>query len=270
MIVLERVTIAAGQFVVRDLSLAVPTGRYAVLMGRTGSGKTTILEAICGLKPIQSGSIQLLDREVSGLKPAERGIGYVPQDLALFPTMTVEEHLAFALKVRGWNSGAIQTRVAELTEMLGLHHLLRRKPRGLSGGESQRVALGRALAFHPRILLLDEPLSALDEETREEMYDLLLSVQRQTGVTALHVTHSLTEARTLADQLLVLKEGTIHQEQRAKSEELRAKNQEPKPEKQEKRANNQESRTTRKKRIGFCSSLFALRSSLFARRNPPS
>jgi ABC-type sugar transport system ATPase subunit len=180
-------------------------------MGKTGSGKTTLLESLCGLKPVQGGSIRLLGQDVTRLKPAERGVGYVPQDLALFPTMTVREHLAFALLVRRWEAGHVARRVGELSELLGLGQLLERLPAGLSGGESQRVALGRALAFQPRILLLDEPLSALDEETREEMYVLLHSVQRCTGVTTLHVTHSRTEAHRLADRLLILHNGRIEE-----------------------------------------------------------
>ncbi len=210
MIRVENLSVAVGAFAFADLSFAVPAGRYAVLMGKTGSGKTTLVEAICGLRRIRSGRIVLLDREVTHLKAADRGVGYVPQDLALFPTMTVREHLSFALEVRG-QSRKSADRVAELAPLLRIEHLLDRRPQGLSGGESQRVALGRALSFHPRILLLDEPLSALDEETRAEMYQLLREVQRQTGVTTLHITHSPAEARRLADQLLILKEGQVHQ-----------------------------------------------------------
>ena len=145
------------------------------------------------------------------LKPAERGVGYVPQDLALFPTLTVREHLAFALVVRDWDADSTARRVGELAELLGLRHLLGRRPQGLSGGESQRVALGRALAYRPRVLLLDEPLSALDEDTRAEMMALLRSVQRLTGVTVLHVTHSPAEARQLADRLLLLEDGVVRE-----------------------------------------------------------
>jgi ABC-type sugar transport system ATPase subunit len=178
-------------------------------MGKTGSGKSTLLEAIAGLKPVEGGAVELTGRDVTRLRPADRGVGYVPQDLALFPTLTVREHLAFALVVRRWDRTAIDRRVAELSDLLGLGSLLDRGPQGLSGGESQRVALGRALSFRPRVLLLDEPLSALDEETREEAYDLLRTVHRETGVTALHVTHSLTEAKKLGDCILRLKDGRV-------------------------------------------------------------
>jgi ABC-type sugar transport system ATPase subunit len=209
MIALDNLSLRAGAFTLSGVSFEVPTGQYAVLMGRTGCGKTSLLEAICGLKPVLSGTIHLLGQDVTRLKPAERGVGYVPQDLALFPTRTVREHLAFALWIRNWDQAEIDRRVAELSELLGVGALLARLPAGLSGGEAQRVALGRALAYRPRILLLDEPLSALDEETRMEMYGLLRSVQRSTGVTTLHVTHSLTEARQLGDRILLLRDGTV-------------------------------------------------------------
>ncbi len=210
MIQVDNLCLRVGVFGFEGLSFSVPTGRYAVLMGKTGSGKTTLLEAIGGLRPISAGRITLLNRDVTQMKPADRGVGYVPQDLALFPTMTVLQHLGFALAIRG-ERDKVDRRVAELSRMLRIEHLLHRFPQGLSGGESQRVALGRALSFHPRILLLDEPLSALDEETREEMYQLLREVQHQTGVTTLHITHSPAEARRLADQLLLLEDGKVRQ-----------------------------------------------------------
>lgn len=204
MIAVADLCVRAGSFALKGLSFEVASGKYAVLMGKTGSGKTTILEAICGLRRVESGTVRVLDSDVTRLPPADRGIGYVPQDMALFRTMTVAEHLAFPLVIRRWEKAAVEGRVAELAGILGLQHLMQRRPRGLSGGESQRVALGRALAFHPRVLLLDEPLSALDEETRSEMCELLRSVQKQTGVTFLHVTHNLSEARRVADQILLL------------------------------------------------------------------
>jgi len=209
MIAVEHLTIRIGTFALADIAFAVPTGQYAVLMGRTGTGKTTLLEAICGLKPVVAGAIRLNERNVTRLKPAERGIGYVPQDAALFSTMTVREHLAFPLMIRKWNRAKIEGRVVELAEMLGLTPLLDRKPLGLSGGEAQRVALGRALAFRPNILCLDEPLSALDEATKDDMYKLLLSVQQHERVTVLHVTHNREDADQLADVILHLENGQV-------------------------------------------------------------
>ncbi len=209
MIQLEKICVRAGDFLLSDASLHVESGKYSVLMGRTGCGKTTILEAIAGLKPVASGRIVLDGRDVTNTGPALRGIGYVPQDGALFPTMSVREHLAFALKIHREKPAVINKRVADLAELLGIEPLLARSPRALSGGERQRVALGRALSFRPSILLLDEPLSAVDEETREEMYELLQRVQVETRVTALHVTHSKIEARRLAHRLFVIRHGLI-------------------------------------------------------------
>lgn len=209
MIRVENLTIHAGRFQLSGVSFEIPTGEYAVLMGKTGCGKTTLLEAICGLKHVSSGRIELMGRDVTNLKPASRGIGFVPQEGALFPTMTVRDHLAFALTIRKESKSVIEDRVALLSEMLGIGHLLGRKPQGLSGGERQRVVLGRALSFQPKILCLDEPLSALDDDTRDEMYGLLKSIQEKTGVTTLHVTHSQESARRLANRTLVLNGGVI-------------------------------------------------------------
>jgi len=209
MIAVEHLTVRVGAFALVDVGFVVPTGHYAVLMGRTGAGKTTLLEVVCGLKPVAQGAIHLNERDVTHLKPGERGIGYVPQDRALFQTMTVREHLAFAMAIRKMERQRIEERVAELSQLLRIEHLLNRKPHGLSGGEAQRVAMGRALAVRPGILCLDEPLNALDEATRREMHQLLETVRRTTGVTTLHVTHNLDEAEHLADQILLLRDGKV-------------------------------------------------------------
>ncbi len=211
MIAIEQLHARAGAFSIRDVTLTLPQGCYGVLMGRTGSGKTTLLEAICGLRQIVSGRIRIGDRDVTRLKPGERGVGLVPQDIALFPTMTVRQHLAFALEIRRRSPEAIEARVEELSSLLGIAHLLDRGTAGLSGGEAQRVALGRALSFRPGILLLDEPLSALDEVTRDEMHALLRQVQRSTGVTTLHITHSRAEARALAQKFFVVENNTVRE-----------------------------------------------------------
>lgn len=212
MIAVEQLAVRAGKFALEGVCFAVPAGAYAVLMGKTGSGKTTLLEAIAGLASVRAGRIRLMERDVTQLAPAERIVGYVPQDLALFPTLTVRDHLGFALTARRWRRGDAERRVAELAGLLGIGHLQDRRPRGLSGGEAQRVALGRALAFRPGVLLLDEPLAALDETTRDEMIALLRSVQKHTGVTTLHVTHSSTEAHALADRVLLLRDGAVREE----------------------------------------------------------
>lgn len=209
MIELRDVHIRAGQFELSNVSFLVDAGQYAVLMGRTGRGKTTILESICGLRRIDRGAILIHDTDVTDWPPADREIGYVPQDLALFPTFTVAEHLQFALRLRRQPVRQIEQRTEELAQLLGISHLLNRRIQGLSGGESQRVALGRALSFHPSVLLLDEPLSALDEATRNEMQALLRRVTRESGVTTLHITHSADEAEALADRFFHLHDGKL-------------------------------------------------------------
>ena len=209
MIELERLSLRAGAFSLRDVTLRVPDGVYGVLMGGTGQGKTSILEAICGLKPIVAGRVKLGGQDVTAWKPGDRGVGYVPQDLALFPMMTVREHLEFALKLRRWNAAAIADRVAQLAQVLGIAPLLDRGVRHLSGGEAQRVAIGRALSFNPQVLLLDEPLNALDERTRDRLCALLRSIHADIGLTTLHITHSRSEARQVADRLYVLENGQL-------------------------------------------------------------
>ena len=210
MIQLEKLCLRNGSFELNDLTTNISSGSYGILMGRTGCGKTTILEAICGLRPhVTGGSIWLNESDVTQLKPAERGIGYVPQDSALFETMTIFENVAFALRLRKWTDVDIEKRVHELAELIGITSLLERRPFGLSGGEAKRVALARALAASPGVLCLDEPLSALDEETHSEICDLLGELHRELDVTILHITHSNIEAKRLGETFLRLEEGKI-------------------------------------------------------------
>ena len=209
MISLRHITVQAGGFQLRDLSMEIPTGSHTALMGRTGSGKTTLLEGICGLRSIRSGSIWIGDREVTNLPPGQRGIGLVPQDGALFDHLTVRQHLEFALEVRGWVPDRRESRSRELAEWLSLTPLLDRLPAGMSGGERQRVALGRALAFHPPVLCLDEPLSALDDQTRGEIVAVLTEIRNRTGITILLITHNRSEAERLADRILHLRDGRL-------------------------------------------------------------
>lgn len=209
MIAVEDLSIKQGAFAMSGVSFHVPVGRYAVLMGRTGSGKTTVLEAVAGLRRVQSGRVLLSGVDVTRSRPAERNIGYVPQDGALFTSMTVRDNIGFALRLRRWPRERIEERINELAGLLGVTSLLGRMAKGLSGGEAQRVALGRALAFHPPVLLLDEPLSALDDATRREMHDLLAAVHEHAKVTVLHITHNAIDAERLADVVLRLENGKV-------------------------------------------------------------
>lgn len=209
MIAVENLSVRAGNFELRDINFEIASGMHGVLMGRTGSGKTTLLETICGLRAATSGRVLLTNRDATLELPAQRGIGYVPQDRALFQTMNVAENIGFALALRHWDDKSLDARVAELSQWLGIEHLLKRSPRGLSGGEAQRVALARALAMRPDVLVFDEPLSALDEEMREEICSLLKRVREHSSATILHVTHSSSEAARLADVIFELKNGRI-------------------------------------------------------------
>ncbi|MBI3879817.1 MAG: ABC transporter ATP-binding protein [Verrucomicrobia bacterium] len=209
MIRFDNIAWHAGAFRLENVSFTVPEKSYAVLMGRTGCGKTSLLEILCGLRRPHSGRMFIGGRDVTNEPPGERGIGYVPQDGAMFPTMTVRQNIGFALRLRHRSPDEIQRRVNELAAHLGVAHLLDRLPQNLSGGERQRVALGRALAAKPSVLLLDEPLSALDEELRDDLATLLKKLQRELGVTALHITHSRSEAARLADVLFRFEGGRV-------------------------------------------------------------
>lgn len=209
MIEVSKLAVRAGGFEISDISFTIPDGEYGVLMGRTGCGKTTILEAVCGLKEVTAGSIRLMGVDMTHQPAGVRGIGFVPQDGCLFTTMTVRQHLAFGPKVHGWKRAAIDERVVDLADELGLSKLLERKPYGLSGGEIQRVALGRALAIRPGVLCLDEPLSALDDATHTEMIALIKKLTSEHKITTLHITHSQREAEEVADQVFRLDDGKI-------------------------------------------------------------
>ena len=209
MIDVINLSIRVGDFALDGINFHVPSGNYGILMGKTGSGKTSIIESICGLLKPTSGTIKIMGRDVTHLKPSSLGIGFVPQDGALFSTMTVRNHLGFGLSIRKWDRKRIEKRVVELAETLRILHLLDRVPYGLSGGERQRVSLGRALSYYPNVLCVDEPFSALDDETREDMYQLLKLIIDQTGIIIFHITHSYHEARRLADKIFRIENGKI-------------------------------------------------------------
>ena len=209
MIELQNVSWKVDEFSLTGVNCRVSEGDYAVLMGPTGCGKTTVIEIICGLRKPAGGKVIVAGEDVTRSLPGDRQIGYVPQDGALFPTMTVSEQIGFGLEVRREKKNRIGEVVSRLAGELGIEHLLERKVHGLSGGERQRVALGRALAVEPRVLLLDEPISALDEDMRDDMMALLKRVQQEHAITVLHVTHSSREAEQLADCVLRMEDGSI-------------------------------------------------------------
>ncbi len=209
MIHIEQLHLKAGTFSLSNVTLSVPDGTYAVLMGETGSGKTTLIEAVCGLRPIVSGRITVGGQRVDHIDPALRGIGYVPQDGALFSSMTVREQIGLPLRVRRLARRDVQRRVEAMADLLGITELLSRMPARLSGGERQRVALARAVVFEPGVVCLDEPFSALDEPAREAMYETIDHLREKTGLTALHVTHNSSEATRLGDTLFRLEHGSI-------------------------------------------------------------
>jgi ABC-type sugar transport system ATPase subunit len=202
---------AVGSFRLQPLSLEVADGEYLVLLGPTGVGKTLFLECLCGLLRPAGGRIEMDGRDVTPLAPRERSIGYVPQQQGLFPHLTVQDNLAFPLRVRGVGAVERRRQVGPLVELLGLAPLLDRWPATLSGGERQKVALARALAAKPRLLLLDEPVSALDEPSRERLCAELRRIHEELRVTAIHVSHNLEEAFSVATRAGVLHEGRLVQ-----------------------------------------------------------
>ncbi|MFC1806726.1 ABC transporter ATP-binding protein, partial [Planctomycetota bacterium] len=186
-------------------------GEYMVLLGPTGSGKTVLVESIVGIHRPKTGRVLIDGENVTRLYPEERNVGYVPQDYALFPNMTVRRNLAYGLEARKLPRKEVGARIEAMMALLGIGHLHFRLPLNLSGGEKQRVALGRALATEPRILLLDEPLAALDENFRAELSAELRRVQRTLGGTFLHVCHSFEETAEVADRVAILNDGRLVQ-----------------------------------------------------------
>ncbi|MEL6137800.1 MAG: ABC transporter ATP-binding protein [Cyanobacteria bacterium J06628_6] len=196
---------------VSEISFSVPDGEFWVLVGPSGCGKSTILRTIAGLLPVSTGQVYIGDRLVNAVPARQRDVAMVFQNYALYPHMSVAQNLAFGLKMRGIPRAERQTRVDAIAAVLGLTQLLDRKPAQLSGGQQQRVALGRSLARQPQVFLLDEPLSNLDAQLRDETRSELRQLHQRFGITTLYVTHDQTEAMTLADQLIVLDRGKVQQ-----------------------------------------------------------
>lgn len=197
--------------VVRNVSLAIEEGSLVTLLGPSGSGKTTILRMIAGLERPDRGRIYLNGEDITRLPVNRRGIGMVFQSYALFPNMTVFDNIAYGLRIARHSKRAIEERVNKLLELVGLAHVRNSYPHQLSGGEQQRTALARALAPEPRILLLDEPLSALDAKIRLSLREQIRGLQEQLGVTTLYVTHDQEEALSISKVVVVMREGQVVQ-----------------------------------------------------------
>jgi len=201
---------AFGQTVAVDsVDLEIQDGEFITLLGPSGSGKTTLLRIIVGFETPSGGEVLLNGRDISRLTPAERDIGMVFQQYALFPHMTVADNIAYGLKLRGWARERRAERVAQMLALVRLSGYERRYPRQLSGGQQQRVALARALAYDPKLLLMDEPLGALDRVLRLEMEQELRRIHRDLGVTIINVTHDQQEALALSDRIAIMREGEV-------------------------------------------------------------
>ncbi len=203
---------AYGGFeVIRGVDLDIEPKEFVVFVGPSGCGKSTILRMIAGLEDISGGELLIGDRMVNDVDASKRGIAMVFQSYALYPHMTVEENMGFALKYAGESKDAIKRQVAEAARILGLEALLSRRPKDLSGGQRQRVAIGRAIVRHPEVFLFDEPLSNLDAELRVQMRIEIARLHKELGTTIIYVTHDQVEAMTLADKIVVLRDGLIEQ-----------------------------------------------------------
>jgi ABC-type Fe3+/spermidine/putrescine transport system ATPase subunit len=200
-----------GFAAVDDVSLDVAAGEFVTVLGASGSGKTTTLMAVAGFVKPSSGTIRIGDRDISGLPPEKRGLGVVFQSYALFPHYDVFENVAFALRLRRFSAAEIRHKVSQALELVDLGALAKRRIAGLSGGQQQRVALARAIVFSPPVLLMDEPLGALDRKLREQLQGEIKRIQRDLGVTVLYVTHDQEEALTMSDRLAIMRQGRIAQ-----------------------------------------------------------
>jgi len=197
---------------VDGVDLEIPKGAFLTLLGPSGSGKTTILMAIAGFVDPTAGQILLDGKDITALPPDKRNFGMVFQGYALFPHMTVADNIWFPLRVRGVSKSAARQRVADALELVQMGHLAERTPAQLSGGQQQRVALARALVFEPDLLLLDEPLSALDKKLRADLQWELKSLHQRLGTTFIYVTHDQEEALSMSDEIVILRDGRIEQQ----------------------------------------------------------
>lgn len=200
-----------GHLALDDINLQVPAGSFTTLLGPSGCGKTTLLRILAGFETPTSGTVRFGERDVSRIQPWKRDVGFVFQNYALWPSMTIAQTIAYGLKIRKLSKQAIADRVQSSLEMVGLANRADAFPGQLSGGQQQRVSIARALALQPTVLLLDEPLSNLDAKMRIDMRQELLTLQREIGITAVYVTHDQEEALEMSDHVAVLHDGRIEQ-----------------------------------------------------------
>jgi putative spermidine/putrescine transport system ATP-binding protein len=211
-VALEQVEAVLGNATILDgIDLAVSEGEFLSLLGPSGAGKSTILNVIAGFVPVQAGRVLIEGRDATYEPAHRRNIGFIFQEYALFPHLSVEQNVRFPLDMRGIGRKAAKVRVQEQLEIVGLGSFANRRPHALSGGQRQRVAIARALVFQPRILLMDEPLSSLDRHLREEMTSEIRRIQRDVGVSVVYVTHDQAEALSLSDRIGILNAGQIEQ-----------------------------------------------------------
>ena len=199
------------EFRLREISFDVSEGEHFIILGPSGAGKTVLLEIIAGIIEPDAGRVLLNGEDITHWPPERRGLAYIPQNYALFPHMSVFDNIAFGLKLRRVPRAEIERKVKEIAGVLGIAHLLHRKPKTLSGGESQRVAIARALVVEPELLLMDEPFANLDVQTRAKLLGEMKRWKRELGFTALHVTHSFEEAVSLGDRVGVMLDGRLVQ-----------------------------------------------------------
>ena len=197
--------------VVKDLNLSMPKGEFLTMLGPSGSGKTTCLMMLAGFETATHGDIRLAGKPINDIPPHKRGIGMVFQNYALFPHMTVAENLAFPLQVRKMNKSEQQSKVKRALDMVQMGSFAGRRPMQLSGGQQQRIALARALVFEPELVLMDEPLGALDKQLRETLQFEITNLAHELGITVVYVTHDQTEALTMSDRVAVFENGRIQQ-----------------------------------------------------------